>query len=439
MCLMKTEFTEVTETRRQLTFEVPPDVVEVEIARMAAAYGRSARVPGFRKGKVPTRIVRQRFKEQILQDVAQDLIPRLVNEAIKERGLDPVATPSVRDVSIEEGQALTFLADFETVPPIDPGDYTGISLNKPPAVLEVGAVDRALDVLQERHAGWHPVDDRPAAAGDTLLLDLTRQKRGRLIAVAGEAAPEGDGEPESLQNVSVELGASANPPGFDDNLTGTVAGDTREFTVNYPADYEVTELQSATVDYKVTVKGIRRRELLPLDDAFAKEVSDLETLEALRDRIREDLQHQAEDDALHQVRHALLQQLSTRLTTAPEVLVDQEIDRRLEEFVRRMIDQGVDPNALNLDWQQFRERQRDAALETVRSTLVLDEVARREGIAASAEDLAAEIDKFAARAGRTADEVRARLEHDGAIPRLLAGIQREKTMTWLLSRVQISG
>src|SRR5574339_875220 len=112
---MKTEFTEVSETRKQLTFEVPPDVVEAEIARVAKGYSKSAKVPGFRPGKVPAAVVRQRFKDQILHDVAHDLIPRLVGTALRERGLEPGATPDVRDVVIDEGQPLTFLAEFETM------------------------------------------------------------------------------------------------------------------------------------------------------------------------------------------------------------------------------------------------------------------------------------------------------------------------------------
>jgi trigger factor len=442
MVPMKTEFTEVSETRKHLSFEVPPDVVEAEIDRLAHDYSRSARVPGFRPGKVPAKVVRQRYKDQILHDVAHELIPRLVGTALKERGLEPVAAPDIKDVVLEEGRPLTFGADFETVPPIEPGEYSGIPLRKPPAVLEVGAVDRALEQLQERAARWTPVEDRPAEAGDTLLLDLTRTRRARLIAMPGEGAlPEGAGtagEPESLQNVTVELGASANPPGFDEHLTGTRAGDERSFAVTFPAEYEVEELRAATVDYQVTVKGIRRKTLLPLDDDFAKEVSDLDTLEALRTRVREDLQKGAESDAEHQMRHELLQRLASRVPSAPDVLVDQEVDRRLEEFVRRLMEQGLDPMQVNVDWQDFRERQRASAVETVKSTLALDEIARRESIAATDEDLEAEIAKFADRAGRTPAAIKARLEKDEALGRLLAGIRREKTMAWLIAHAQVS-
>jgi trigger factor len=176
---MKTEVTEVSETRKHVTFEVPPDVVDAEISRVAQGYRQAARVPGFRQGKVPVTVVRQRYKDQILHDVAHDLIPRLVGAALRERNLEPVATPDIKDVVLEEGQPLTFLADFETMPPIDPGEYTGLTVRKPPAVLDVGAVDSALDHLQQRHARWHPVEDRPAENGDTLLLDLVRTRRRR--------------------------------------------------------------------------------------------------------------------------------------------------------------------------------------------------------------------------------------------------------------------
>ena len=437
---MKTEFTEVSETRRHLTFEIPADVVESEIARVAQSYSRSARVPGFRQGKVPAGVVRQRYREQILNDVAQDLIPRMVGTALRERGLDPVAVPDIRDVVLEEGKPLTFLADFETMPAVELGAYEGLSLRKPPAVLEAGAVDRALEQLQQRAARWIPVEDRPAAEGDTLLADLTRTRRGRLVQLAGEAAPpsEMEGKPEALQNVSIEIGNAANPPEFNTELAGAPLGATRDFAVTYAGDYEIQELAGATIDYAVTVKGIRRKEVPPLDDDFAKEVSELETLAALRDRVREDLQHGAEHDAEHKLRHDLLAELGSRVKAVPEVLVDQEIDRRLEEFVRRLADQGIDPMKAEIDWPEFRERQRQPAVETVKSTVAVDEVARRESIEASDADVDREIEQFAARAGRTPAAVRARLEKDGALARIRAGVRREKTMAWLIEKANVS-
>src|SRR6187200_2258432 len=377
---MKTEFTEISETRKHLTFEVPPDIVDAEITRIAQGYSKHAKVPGFRQGKVPATVVRQRYRDQILHDVAHDLIPRVVGAELRERKLDPVAAPDIREIALEEGKPLTFLADFETMPTIELGEYNGISVRKPPAVLEVGAVDRALEQLRERAARWLPVEDRPAETGDTLLVDLTRTKRGRLIQLAGEMPPgdEMEGKPESVENVSIEVGNAANPPGFDEQLAGAPIGATREFPVNYPSDYSVPELAGATVDYSIRVKGIRRKELLPLDDDFAKEVSDLDSLEALRAQVQEDLQKGAEHDSEHKVRHDLLTELTSRIKSVPEALVEQEIDRRLEEFVRRLADQGIDPMKAEIDWQEFRERQKQSATDTVKGTVAVDEVARRE-------------------------------------------------------------
>ena len=424
---MKIEFTEVTETQKHLSFEVPSDAVASEIQKVAQGYSRKARVPGFRQGKVPATVVKQRYKDQILYDVANAMIPRLVDEALRERGLEPVATPDITNVVIEEGQPLTFLAAFETVPPIDPGEYTGISLTKPPAVLEVGAVDEVLERLRQRAAKWHPVEDRPSAMGDAVLMDVTRT-----LKKEGSA-------PEPMQNVSIELGAAGNPPGFDEHLIGVVASDARAFSVTYKDDYEVPELAGATVDYEIVVKGVRRKELSDLNDDFAKEVSEVETLDALRDRIRHDLQHEAEHEADHKVRHDLLQNLAGRMRAAvPAALVDREIERRLEEFVRRLMDQGMDPMKAGIDWQEFRERQKGPSEETVKSTLVLDEIARREKFAADEIDVAAEIEKFAERTGRTAAAVRARLDKEGGLDRIASGIRREKTVAWLIEKAQVS-
>jgi trigger factor len=435
---MKTEFTEVSETRKQLSFEIPTEVVEAEIERVTKGYTRAARIPGFRPGKAPSHVVRQRYRDQILSDVAHDLIPRLIGDELKARHLEPVTTPDVRDVVIEEGRPLTFAVDFETLPPIDPGEYKGLTVRRPPAVLDVGAVDSALEGLRQQAARWTPVEHRPAERGDTLIVDLTRTRRTRLVQLAHGPTPLAEDEkPEALQDAPIELGSPGNPPELETQLSGTKAGDVRSFTITHPPDESAGELAGGVVDYTVTVKSVRRRELLPLDDEFAKEVSDLDTLDALRERVRENLQRDAQEEADHQVRHDLLRQLGARVRTAPEALVEQEIDRRLEELVRRLMDQGVDPMKAEIDWQDVRARQKAASEEAVRSTLVLDEIARREGIEATEEDVAAEVERFAQRAGRTSAAVRARLEKEGALDRVRAGIRREQTVSWLLGQANV--
>jgi len=422
---MKTELVDVSETRKRLVVEIPSVVVDAEIARVTKTYSRAARIPGFRPGKVPVNVVKQRFRQQILHDVAHDLVPRAVDDALRERGVEPVDTPDIRDVVVDEGQPLKFTASFETVPPIDPGEYGSIALRRPPAVLDADAVDRALEQLRNRMARFEPVEGRAAKLHDTITVDLERRA-------------DGTGEADRHEDVNIELGASANPPGFDGELVGLQPGSEKSFTITYPDDYTIGELSGTTMGYTVAVKHIRRKVLPPLDDELAKDL-EMESLEALRERARQDLLREAEQEAERQVRRDLLKELSSRVAIeVPDSLLEREMDRRTEEFARRLVDQQIDPKQTNIDWNQFRESLRDPAQEAVKSALVLDEVARREGIVVSDEDLDRELSQYAERAGRTTAALRASLGKDGGLGRLQAGLKREKAVDFLLSRATIT-
>jgi trigger factor len=248
----------------------------------------------------------------------------------------------------------------------------------------------------------------------------------------------GDPTTDRHENVTVDIGASANPPGFDAQLVGLAAGDTKIFDVQYPADYAVGELAGTTVQYDVALKAIRKRHVPSLDDEFAKDVGEFDSLDALRQRVRADLEHEATHEADREMRGDLLRQLAGRVTfDVPPSLLDREIDRRVEEFVRRLIEQQIDPMRTNVNWEEFRERQKDAAAESVRSALVLDEIARREQIGVSEEEIAAEVERYAERTGRTPAAVRARLEKEGGLARLYSGLRRERTMDYLLSKATV--
>ncbi len=441
---MKTEYIDVSDTQKNLVVEIPSKVVDAEIDKVAKDYSKAARVPGFRPGKVPAKVVRQRFRDQILHDVAHGLIPRAVDEALRERGVEPVDTPDIRDVVVEEGQPLKFTATFETVPPIEPGDYASITLHQKGAQVNDAAVDEALAGLRERAARYEPVEGRGLRMGDSVVLDLERTATPKpepdepLVVIAGEPAPpRAPMQPQTDKHeaVTVEIGAAANPPGFDDHLLGLNAGDEKAFEVDYPEDYAIPELAGTTVDYKVTVKAIRKRIVPVLDDEFAKDLGDFENLEALRTRVRGDLEHEAMHEGERAVRGELLTQLASRVTfDVPASLLDREIDRRVEDFVRRLMDQQIDPMKVNINWEEFREKQREAASEAVRGALALDEVARREQIAATDEEIDAEVERYAERSGRTPAAVRARLEKEGGIARLYSGVKREKALDFLLSR-----
>jgi trigger factor len=436
---MKTEFIDVSDTQKNLLVEIPSTVVDAEIDKVSRDYSKAARIPGFRPGKVPAKVVRQRFRDQILHDVAHGLIPRAVDEALRERGVEPVDTPDIRDVVVEEGQPLKFTAAFETVPPIEPGEPSSLTVHRKHPVVTDEAVEQALSQLRERAARYDPVEGRGVETGDSVLLDLVRTAakpaEAPLIIVPGEAPPPPTSESDKHDNVTVDIGAPANPPGFDEALAGLLPGEEKSFDVVYPESFTVEELAGTTVRYDVHLKAIRRRVVPELDDEFAKDLGDFESLEALRARVRADLEHEARHEAEREIRAELLRQLASRVEfDVPTALLDREVDRRVEEFVRRLIEQQIDPMRTNINWEEFRERQKEAAAEAVKSALVLDEVARREGLTVSDEEVEAEVARYAERTGRSAADVRARLEKDGTLTRLYTGLRRDKTVTFLLAQ-----
>ena len=422
---MKTEFTDVSETQKTLTIEIPSEIVDAEIARVAKGYSKQAKIPGFRPGKVPATIVKQRFKDQILHDVMHGLIPRAVDEALQERGIEPIETPDIKDVALEEGRPLKFTAAIETVPPFDPGDLETLSARRPASSVNEQAVDEMLQRLRERAAKYEAVEGRPIADGDTAVLDIERR----------DAA----GEPDRHDNVSIEVGSTANPPGFDEQLAGLNPGDEKTFTIHFPEGYPVSEMAGTDVTYTVKVKEVRRKVLPELDDEFAKDLGAFDSLAALRERVQSDLREEADEKAKRQVRTDILKQLSERVTfELPASLVEREMDRRLEELARQLMQQNIDPRQAGIDWAQFREAQREPARAAVAGALVLDEIARREGLTVSPEDVDKEIELFAARAGRTPAALRAQLEKEGAVARLSAGLRREKAVDLALSRARIT-
>ncbi len=415
---------DVSDTRKQLSIEIPAEVVDASIARVTRSYAKSARVPGFRPGKVPATVARQRFKEQILQDVARELVPKAVDQALNERGVEPVDSPDVNDFAIDEGKPLTFMATFETVPEFEIGDLAAILVQQPAAELAPDAVGGALEQLRERAARFEPVNGRPAADGDTLVADIERK--------------DATGESDTHEQVSLVIGGPGNPPGFDANLVGMAAGDTKTFAIRFPDDYAVPQLAGTEVTYTVQARELRQRVLPELDDEFAKDVGDFESLDALRTRVEADLRQEAAANAQRAVRNSLLSQLAQRIPfELPVSLVEREMDRRVEEFARRLMEQGVDPRKAGMDWNEFRESQRQAARDAVGSAIALDQLARRDQVTVEPDAVTAEMARMAEALQRTPEAVQAQLMKEGGLPRLVMGMRREKTVEHALGLITL--
>jgi trigger factor len=426
---MKTEFVDVNETRKNLVIEIPTDVVDAEIQKISAKYSRSAKLPGFRPGKVPPKVIKQRFKREILHDVAHELVERAVGEALQERGVEPVGAPDIRDLKLEEGHPLTFKAEFDVVPSFDPGDFSSIELRRSKVNIEEAAVDQALERLRERASRYEPVESGAAEDGYTLVVDVERQPFNK----EGQA-----GDKEKHEAIPIELGAKANPPGLDDELKGMTPNQTKSFRLRYPDGYAVPELAGTKVAYTVRLHDMRKRVVPALDDEFAKDLGEFDTLAALRDRVRQDLEAEAREANERQVRNDLLKKLAARVPfPVPGSLVDREIDRRVEDFAHRLMEQRIDPRKTNIDWAAFREGQREPANDAVASAIVLDEIVRRDDVRISEAEIDAELEKYAQNTGVTVPAIRARIEQEGGLGRLVAGMRREKALTNVMGEATI--
>ena len=279
--------------------------------------------------------------------------------------------------------------------------------------------------LRDRAARFEPVEGRGVDHGDTVTLDLART--------------DPSGTTDTHSDVNVELGAPANPPGFDEQLLGLEPGATKSFSIRYPADYAVAELAGTGADYTVTVKALKRRRLPELDDEFAKDLGEFETLDALRARVRDELAHEAGHAADRDVRAQLMKALAARVPfELPAALVERELDRRIEAFAHRLLAQKINPNEAGIDWRAFRDSQREAAAESVGAALVIDEVARREQIDANDEEVEREVAQYAERMGRTPAAVRAEIEKEQGLSQVRASLRREKAIDFLLARATIA-
>jgi trigger factor len=421
---LKVDYVEETSVRKSLSFELEPELVTQEIEKRAQKYARKVKIDGFRAGKVPAGLIRQRFRGQILEEAAEALVNRVVFPELDGRGLKPLAMPKIEELKIEEGQPMTFRAVFETLPLVEVPEYRGLTVTTKAEKITDEQVEGELSRLREEAARFDAVEGRPAEAGDFVLLDL---------AWSSDDAPS-----DRDENVLLEVGSSENHPDLNDALIGLSPGETRELKLSYPADFPKKGLAGRTLFHTLTVKGIKQKVLPPLDDELAKDVGEFESLEALRQEIRKRLEAAEARRLDREQKNALVEALVQKCDfEVPEALVERHMNARTEGAARSLAFQGVDPSEAGIDWRQFRESQREASVKAARADLVLDEIARREKIEVHDAELDTEVGRYAARAKKSREAMRAQLEKDGEIGALRARLRDDKVLDLLKANARL--
>jgi trigger factor len=421
---VKVDYVEETAVKKALVFEIEPEVAAREIESRARKYAQKVRFPGFRPGKVPVSVVKQRLRQEVYGEAAEAIVNKVVFQELEGRGLKPVDAPHIQDLKMEDGEPMTFRAVFETLPIVELPDYQGLEVkSREPAVTEED-VDREVDRLREDNARFDPVEGRPAREGDWVLVDV--------------AWKTDHGRTGRDEKTLLEVGSSDNHPDINGALIGLHAGGEKQISIEYPADNSNPELAGHRVDYTLALKAIKDKVVPAADDDFAKDLGELDTLALLRADIRRRLVEQDSRRADRELKEALIDALVARANfEVPESLVERHMTARAESAARGLAYQGVDPTKVGIDWRKYRESQREAATRGAKADILLDEIARRENIEASTEDVEAEVTRMAERAKRPREAVRASLEKEGEIAAIRARIREERTLDLLKAGARI--
>ena len=411
--------------RRELELEIPADDVTKAMDRVTKEFAKLANVPGFRKGKAPLTLIRKRFADDIKGEVLQSLVPETLEKAVNEAKLQPVSQPSVEKLDFHEGQPVKFTAVFEVLPTFELGNYKDMTLELPPMEVTDADVDRALEEARERASTFTPVEGRAVADGDYAQLKLV-------------GTPIDGSEPLQAESVLCHIGAEETMAPFNENLRGANAGDHKTFDVDYPADYPDPKLAGKTYHYDVDVLGVKTKTLPELNDEFAKDVSDATTLDELKAKIRENQEHQLGHQVKDMKREKVLAELvKTHEFPVPLVLVEHQMDVRLQRMVRQLAQQGVDPRAVNVDWVSLRKRQEERAKDDVKAELIVDRIATAENIEVTDEEVQAELEHMASHSGESAEAISARLTKEGTLDRMKSKLRSDKTLDWLAQNSQV--
>ena len=424
-----------TATRREIQVEIPADIVARETEKVIQKMQKVARLPGFRRGKVPSTVIKQRFAEEIKSEVVEALIPRYFQQEAEEQKLVPVSQPRVSDLHIADGEPLRFKASFEVLPEIEVSGYNDLTVETADTAVTEQEVDEQLARLREQQATYTAIEDRAIENGDYAQVSMEGMPRN---AGGGPGTPaEGAPKPVKVDDVMVEVGGANTVREFSDNLRGARPGEQRTFEVTYPADFSDQRLAGKTFEYTLVLKAIKQKHLPELNDDFAKELGgEINSLDELKQKIRESLEHEKQHAAEREGKEKILDELVKRHDfPVPEALVNRQIDVRLERGLRALAAQGMRSEDMKkMDFNRLRAGQKEAAEREVKASLLLDKIADAEHIEVTDEEIDKEVQALAAQTKQSPDAVRARLTREGALDRIRNRLRNDKALDYLYRR-----
>lgn len=415
-----------------LEIEVDQEKLNVALDQAYKKIAKQVNIPGFRKGKAPRPVVERYVgKETIFGEAAENVIPEAYMEAIQETKTEPIDQPKIDIVQGEPGKALIFKATVEVKPEVTLGEYKGLEVEKPTTEVTEEDVAKELERLQNRHARLITVEEGEVQEGDTAIIDFAGYANG--VAFEGGTA----------ENYSLAIGSGTFIPGFEEQLKGVKVGEEKDVEVTFPEEYHAEELAGKPATFKVKVKEIKRKELSPLDDEFAKDVSEFDTLEELKSDITNKLKEAAETKAMSAVENNVVDAATANASVEiPAVMVTHKVEEILNNMGQRLSQQGI-----NLDqyfqytgtsMNEMRERIKPDAEKTVKNELVLDAIAKAENITASEEELNEEVQKIAKYVKQDAQIVRKTLELQGELGHISQDIARRKVVAYLVENAKVA-
>jgi trigger factor len=428
---MQTTLEETDKHVVRLQVEVPPEEFAKDLDRTYRKLAQEVRIPGFRKGKVPRQIIDARVgRDHVIHEFVDEFLPTYYVRALREHDLAPIADPEIDLDPLESGQSLKFTATVEVRPrlTLELGQYKGVKVDAPDPEPRELDIDEYIDHLRERFAELDVVE-RPAQKGDYVLADVR-------ASVHGKEIPEA-----SRIGFLTEVGSAELVPELDRELEGKRKGEILKFNAALPESFG--ELAGQEVTFTVLLKEVKSKRLPTADDEFAKTASEFDTLDELREDVRTKLRVFKEAESKAAVRDLVLRQVVESVEVdLPERLVDEETEHRIDSAKERAERAGTTLEALleSQGWDElrFRSDARSHALRALKSELVLEAIARQEGVKATREELEAEIRALAETTGKDAREVMKILERSGQVGSLAGDIIRSKALDLLVEAADVS-